>query len=256
MKKPLKVNLKARGKLHIFPVSDLHVGSRHFNEDYFKYCRQKIKLAKGEIVVYLLGDIMEVAGKSVGNASFQQDMDVNEQLDYACKLLKPIKNYIRWSVPGNHDSSRTKKDFDLDIGMELAKRLKIPYSQSIFDELIINNNSFTVYGVHGRGSSRYSYTSMSKFIRETNHIDANLYLMGHLHRSMFFSEPYISVNGLYRRNYCFTGHFLSYKGSYAEEMNLQHLPESFSHITIDRNSAVNCKHYFSDIENYCNKEEE
>lgn len=238
--------LSKREKLHIFPISDAHIGSESFNQEYFKYALQNFDGIKGPKIIYLLGDILEAASLSVGNSSFKQKISLNEQLNKAQKLLMPYKKYIRGITGGNHEA-RLKKDYDLDVTQVLAELLKIDYTPYIFDELCINDETFTVFGTHGKGSSQYYHTSLSKVEREVRSYTADLYLYGHLHRTGTWSNTYKTKTGLKRQYYLLTGHYLRYDGSYAMDMLMPELPESFSKIKIGHNLDVDISHYHRDI---------
>lgn len=164
-------SLSKRQKLYIFPISDLHIGSRNFNLEYFKYCLSKFDSVKGPKIIYLLGDLLESASLSVGNSSFKQKLSLNDQLEYVYNLLSPYKKYIRGLCPGNHEA-RLKRDYDLDVSKILSDMLNIPYSAYILDTIKINHKPFTVFGTHGKKSSKYYHTSISKVERETQHFNA------------------------------------------------------------------------------------
>ena len=73
--------------LHIYCISDTHIGSNVFNKDYFEYALNLIKKDKHQKIIYLNGDILEVGSKSVGNSAFKQTINVKEQLETAIKYL-------------------------------------------------------------------------------------------------------------------------------------------------------------------------
>ncbi|WP_054834518.1 hypothetical protein [Methanobrevibacter arboriphilus] len=75
----LEVYLPKDEKLSIFPVGDLHIGSPQFNKEWLDYWFDIIAKCKNYVVVYLMGDIFEVASKKVGDSSFRQKYDVNDQ---------------------------------------------------------------------------------------------------------------------------------------------------------------------------------
>ena len=50
------------------------------------------------------------------------------------------------------------------------------------------------------------------------------------------------INGEYkRRTFVISGHFLSYKDSYAEEMGLKPVPEAFTRVDVDKNLNTSVK---------------
>lgn len=239
----VKTNYKLRGneKVYILPLSDLHIGSQQFNEDYFQYALDTIDSIQQNKRIYLCGDLLESASKQIGNASFCTNMTLEDQIDYAIKVLKPYKKDLVFSCIGNHEQ-RLVKDFDLDINKIISRALNIPYGNQVLDQFNINGEPFTVWAAHGKGSSAHHHTAQSKMIRDTNHIAADLMMVGHNHRCDHFTTPgfKIGLEGqreIQRRHYVFTGSFLRYNG-YAEAMQLPILPEAFIQLSINKDMRI------------------
>lgn len=234
----VKTNYKLRGneKLYIIPLSDLHIGSEQFNEEYFQYALDTIDNIQQDKRIYLCGDLLESASKHVGNSSFKTEMTMDDQLDYAIKVLKPFKKDIVFSAIGNHEA-RLNNEFDLNVNRIISRALHIDEGNQVLDRLMINGRPFTIYAAHGKGSSAHHHTAQSKMIRDTQHIDADMFLHGHNHRCDHFTIPGIRMGPdgkeIYRRHYVFTGSFLRYNG-YAEAMQLPVLPEAFIQLSINQ----------------------
>lgn len=62
--------------LHIYCLSDLHIGNPCFNQEFFEYSLDMIRKDKHEKVIILNGDVLEISSKNVGNSAFQQTIDV------------------------------------------------------------------------------------------------------------------------------------------------------------------------------------
>lgn len=62
--------LKKGQNLTIIPLSDLHLGSEQFNQEYFEYALQRIDDIPGQKRIYLVGDLIEHASKTVGNSAY------------------------------------------------------------------------------------------------------------------------------------------------------------------------------------------
>ena len=72
--------LRSNEVVNIIAVGDFHIGSPNFDNDFFKSMLKIIKdLPRRRI--YLMGDLLEVASKSVGESSFAQECSVEEQRD-------------------------------------------------------------------------------------------------------------------------------------------------------------------------------
>ena len=228
-------NLKNKNQtLTIFPISDVHVGSPQFNQEYYEFMLQKFDQTSGEKIIYLLGDLMDCARKNLANSSYKQTMSPNEQLDYVIKTLKPYKKHIKGAVSGNHED-RFLKEFDLDLTQILCSSLDIPYMNQIYETLTINDKPYTVWAAHGSKNSAQLHLMMGQFVRQTSHVNANLYLMGHCHKGSTMSELEQVNDGFIRKHYVLTGSFLDYEGSYAQGMLLKPQLPCFSKISIDKN---------------------
>ena len=234
--------LKSNQTVSIFPVGDVHVGTPFFNREYFEYMLHKFDTTKGIKIMYLLGDLLDCATKRLGQSAYQQVLSPEEQLDYMVKSLSPYKKYIHGCVIGNHEA-RFRKEFDLDIMKILADNLDIDYSTEIYDTLTINGNDYTIWANHGTKTSQQQHLMQGAVMRQTQHIDANLYLYGHAHYLSSWSQVIKSGDNYKRRHYVLTGHYLKYDGSYAEEKLLKPSLEGFSKITVDKNLRTNVDLY-------------
>lgn len=244
----MKKNYNLRGNqiLNIIPLSDLHIGSEQFNEDYFNYRLELIDRIESDKRIYLCGDLLEAASKHVGNASFRTEMTLDDQLDYVIDALKPYRKDIVSSAIGNHEL-RLQKEFDFDINKVIGRALKIPTGHQFLDTITVNGTEMTIYSAHGKGSSAHHHTAQSKMIRDTQHIIADILMHGHNHRCDHFTQPLLlpgpeGQSRVFRKHYVFTGSFLRYNG-YAEAMQLPILPEAFIQLAINKDLRVSSKQY-------------
>lgn len=235
-------------ELHIYCLSDLHLGSNTCNEDYFEYALDTIANDDSQKIMYLGGDLLEIASKKVGDSAFAQKINVNKQIEKIVEYLKPFKNIINGSVFSNHTGARTKKDFDLNCDKLISNILDVPYGHTITDKLYINDNPYTVFVKHGNGSSNKNHLALGKIERDCNSVVADLYFMGHLHRVGSIQEVYIKDGDYKRRTYVLTGSFLSYKNSYADYQGLFPIPEAFTRVNIDSKLNTTVKEYNIDKE--------
>ena len=227
--------------LHIYCLSDMHIGSNVFNKEFFEYALDMIEKDTHEKIIYLNGDILEVGSKSVGNSAFKQKINVNEQLEIAMDYFEPFKDFVRGVTKGNHDSKRILKDFDFDLTQVLANSLDCNSVSQLRDQLIINEQPYDVFATHGKGSApKQPHLALGKVMRETEHIDVDLVFYGQIHRGGFIQKVNIVNNRVKRKNFVLTGHFLSYHNSYAEEMSLKPIPECFTRVNVDKNLNTSC----------------
>ena len=240
-----KFRLK-RNKLYIFPLSDLHLGSPNCDLDYFKYwCEVFEGTRTKHKIIYLLGDLIDMQSLRIG--AFEQNLSADEQISKLIDLLEPYKKYINYMTIGNH-GRRPKKDYNLDVGKLVSEILDVPYNKSdFFDELLINNKKFMVYGKHGTKFNQRLELAEGGMIRDTQNIVADLLMQGHNHYISYFNRPLMSEKGIKRKHYVFSGHFLEYKNSYAHERNMAQVPQAFLRLGIDKHLNVRADEYHKDI---------
>ena len=237
--------LKNGKKLNIFPFSDIHFGSPNCNVEFFEFMLDKFDKTKGSKIIYMLGDECDVATKRQGNSTYQQKINLNEQIDFIIDSFKPFKKHINGIVQSNH-MARTKNEFDLDITKVIAKNLDIPYYNNIYEKLKIGKKPYVVYATHGNKTSQQQHLMMGAIQRQTDHINANLFLYGHAHHLASWSQPNITAEGYVRKHYVLCGHMLDYKNSYAEVMGLKPNPPGFAKIQVDSNLRTNVELYYLD----------
>lgn len=131
-------------KLHIFPLSDLHLGSKHCNTDFFyTWCELFDDLEKNKII-YCLGDLIDMTSNNLDPSSASSSVD--EAITDLVDMLESYKQYIRYYVAGNHEV-RVKRFFDFDVSRLIAEEFDCNYSYNdFFDKINIGDKLFTVYG--------------------------------------------------------------------------------------------------------------
>lgn len=97
--------------INVYPLGDLHVGSKEFDMDKWKRWK-KMVMSDPNAVVVSIGDLVENGTKrSVGSGVYDQTMSPSEQKRWLMKELLPMKDKLLCAVQGNHED-RTKKDSD------------------------------------------------------------------------------------------------------------------------------------------------
>lgn len=230
--------------LYLFPISDIHLGSKNCNLDFFdKWCK-KFESAPDNKAIYLLGDMLEFNTTKID--AYSSIMSTHDALERLIELFEPYKEYVRYVCTGNHEA-RTIKDYNYDITKQIASRLDAEYTRNdFFDKIEEDDKELVIYGKHGTRVSKNPLLSMNNFVAEMNHIKADLYLQGHNHQSAFYSQYERGFNGGRRASYLFTGHFLNYENSYAHDKGLLISPPSFSRLKIDKNLHVVCDTFYAD----------
>ena len=230
-------------KFYIFPLSDLHLGSKQCDIQFFHKWRKIFEQAPNNKCIYLLGDMLELPTTRID--AYASSMSTHDAIERLVGLLEPYKEYIRYSVTGNHEA-RTTKDFHLDVTKTVARRPDIPYSRSdFFDELPIGDKKLIVYGKHGTKTSKNSMLAMKNFIYDMADVEADLHLQGHNHYCEFVSKYQRGADGGKRKYYGFTGMFLGYDG-YARNKGLPMSKPSFMRLTVDDKLHIDAKKFYKD----------
>lgn len=231
-------------KHYIFPIGDIHIGSKHCDFDFLNLWFNEFDKASENKTIYLMGDLIEAPTTRID--SYSVNITTNEMIERVIELFEPYKEYIRISVRGNHEN-RMMKEFNYDVANEIATRLDVPYSKNdFFDKIHVGNKVLTVYGLHGVKASKYPELAMKNFRIDMADIDANLYLQGHNHFCEFQSRYYRNISDGTRKYYAFTGSFLKYYGSYAHDRALAPSVPSFVRLTVDNKLHIDAKKYYKD----------
>lgn len=94
--------------LTIYPLGDVHIGSKQFNLEAFKEWLEEVKNDEHGVVV-IVGDMMNVGLKNSKTNVYQERLSPQEQKDLCYELLKPIANKIIGGCSGNHEDRMTKE---------------------------------------------------------------------------------------------------------------------------------------------------
>ena len=234
--------------LKLIPLGDLHYGNPSFNEELFEKWLEVVKYSKNRIIL-LNGDLLEFLDSN----RFYKPKDyinVNEQLEYVIDSLKPYRKDIICNLNGNH-GLRTKKQYDLDTDKLIGDSLGVDTSKSYHEDICISKGRtpkyIRVFMHHEAPSSKSTLLAMRRFIGEMENIDAEIYLAGHNHKCMYYTKVYRGLDYTpIRKTFVFTGSFLNYKGSYADNGRFAYQLPSFPVITVDKDKNVNCRIYWAD----------
>lgn len=238
-------------KTTILVLGDLHVGAKTFNSDLFEkwlkdaknYCKHSKRKGKGYIL--LNGDLCDFARAS--QDAWGSTMSATEQIDYVVEALEPFKDNIIGSTVSNHES-RAYKEFNLDVGQEIANRLNIPYGDDLFYDLEYSKGEYKrVFAKHGTRFSKSYLLFMRNFISDMNNIEADIYVTGHSHFLGSQTRIVRTMNGINKKHYVVNGCFIDYLGSYAQKAGYDLRLAGYPVISVDSDGKFDCKLVWSDI---------
>ena len=227
MQTPKVIRRSFKGnKLYLLPLGDIHIGAPNCE---LEKARGFVNWAieKGASVLGM-GDIIENANKgSVGAGVYEQKISPDEQIEVAIEFLKPLadKKLLLGLLDGNHEW-RTTKDSGVNITKQICRGLKVPYlGYSIFLYIRVGKITYIIYASHGSTGSTTPQGKLKTILDWGKYIEADVYLMGHVHSLMAHSDIYRRINTTTKccedrkRYYVLTGSFLGYYGGYAEQKN-------------------------------------
>lgn len=216
--------------IYIIPLSDVHIGEKGFNEKLLDEVIDKVK-TNDNFYMLLIGDLINNATKLSKSDVYHETMTPHEQVNLIVEKLTPIKHKILGSVSGNHED-RTSRDSGIDLSQVIAKFLEIPYDNSSLVYQIKHGtfgsgkNNYILYTTHGFGGGGTKGAKANRLQNLSNMCIADLYIMGHYHDIITFSDSiYVPDTRhdrvvLKRRQYLITGSCVEY-GGYAEKMLLR-----------------------------------
>lgn len=121
--KMIRQSFNHQDGIFVFGLSDLHVGSKEFNEKEFKRFSSSILSEENRYCV-IVGDVIDNGTKSSVTGPYESTMPPREQREYAADLLRPLKDRVICMVAGNHER-RSTKETDTDPAELIAERLDI-----------------------------------------------------------------------------------------------------------------------------------
>lgn len=187
------INVK-HDKLYLIDLSDIHVGSKGFDEKSFK--NTVSALAKVENVLVILGgDSYDNAVKGSKTSPFEQAIvSPREQVMYFEELVKPIKHKIIGKIDGNHDGKRAKEFNDFSLSEHFCYRNNVTYFEdyAIF-HFSIGKCAFTTY-VHHRSGSSGKKLNLNKLQEIGEQWRCDIIFGEHTHKRHFGSEVYIDID--------------------------------------------------------------
>lgn len=172
---------------HIYPIGDVHLGSKGFMGDEFQRIIDTI-IDDSSAKVILNGDLIENKNKySQGNSMFEQSMSPQEQAEAIVEMLMPIKEKIVCGTTGNHENG-CKKHTNIDITYWIASSLGVPYRENMcvvdweLQDTERNIKTYRSINTHGSGGGMLIGNGLNRIDRWANSFSGvDLFICGHTH---------------------------------------------------------------------------
>lgn len=179
------INIKYENaeQLNIYPLGDVHIGSKEFDLDLFKLWVEMVKNDPNGAVV-IIGDIMNMGLRNSKSNVYEEVLSPMQQKELCYELLEPIADKIIAGCSGNHEY-RAVKEVGMNPLYDVFCRLRIEdrYRENCcFMKLTVgkkgsNNNTYAVVLTHG--------SSKNKDEKWTYGVDGcDCFISGHTHDAL------------------------------------------------------------------------
>lgn len=166
--------------LNIYPIGDVHIGSKEFDVELFKAWVEMVKNDPNGAVV-IIGDMMNMGLRNSKSNVYEEMLSPMQQKEFCYELLKPIKDKIIGGCSGNHEYRAVKEVgtnplYDVFCRMGIEDRYR---ENACFIKLTVgkngkNPNTYGVVLTHG--------SSKNKDEKWTYSIDGcDCFISGHTH---------------------------------------------------------------------------
>ena len=224
-------------------IADVHLGSP--NADIGLAKRLVAENVENHWYTFLGGDLLDVGLKNSKSDVYTQTMTVDDALDMAYSLLKPLERagLILGAVGGNHEA-RLTREAGVDLTRVIMTRLGLEHlynPQAVLAVVQVGRRgkaggrkggpyawacNYVVHLTHGHGGGTTPGGRANALTRARNKLDADVYLQGHTHHSDVQLGSCLRVNRQHAKVtqaeqvYVCCGSCLTYSDSYGEGMNL------------------------------------
>ncbi len=191
-----------RHTISIYPIGDIHSGSINSDEDAVEKLITNEILPNPTAYIIGMGDYAECITKNdprfdhYGLADWvDRDNIIECQRERVVKLFYPVRNRILGLLTGNHEEEIHKRhdnDFVRNICKDLGGVKYGGYQAFIvlhFSRSGGNNRNYTIHAWHGAGSAQSEGAQVMRLMRLVNEIQADIFLMGHLHGFAQYRRP-------------------------------------------------------------------
>lgn len=256
IKHDLRDDTQCKDGVTIRHLADLHIGSPNCDVSMIK--RLVAENVENHWFCFLGGDILDVGLKDSKSDCYTQTMTVNDALNKAYKLLKPLADagLILGAVQGNHEARLTRAS-GLDLTYQLMCRFGLEdlYNpHAVLAVLRVGKRRdalrktkkkqerrdiafcYVVHLTHGHAGGTTPGGRSNALVKARLKIDADVYLQGHTHHSEVLLGSCLRVNrssasvSQIEQVFVCCGSCLTYDDSYGETMNLAPSDNRFPHV--------------------------
>lgn len=207
------------GEHVVWPLGDVHIGSRAHREDLWLEWLDALGSGPSQSMLGM-GDLLNCGIKTSVSDVHEETLPVGDAKRRLGDQLEPVKHLVDLLIPGNHEARVWKAVGDCPI-RDVAERLGVPYAPATaYVVYVVGACEYTFCVRHGRGGGQVG-AHANRLARWPAAFEADVYLEGHRHRELSFTEhQFRVVNGRAVRRplwFCGSGSFLGYERYAAEQ---------------------------------------
>ena len=177
----IQVNFSENSLLNIYPLGDVHIGSKECDLELFKQWVETVKNDPNGAAV-IIGDVMNMGLKTSKSNVYEETLSPMAQKELCFELLSPIADKIIGGCSGNHEYRAVKEVgmnplYDVFCRMRIEDRYR---ENACFIKLTVgkqgkNPNTYGVVLTHGKSKNKdeqwtYSVDGCDCFISGHTHL--------------------------------------------------------------------------------------
>lgn len=190
--------------VNIYPLADLHIGSKHFKR---KRLEQDLATILNDPNGYIIlnGDLVNNTVKQSVGDIYEETLNPEAQIDLLVELFTPLKDRIISVNAGNHEA-RTYKQTGISILKNFCYRLDlidvyctisaltfISFGKSRGRDTVKQN--FVIYNSHGSGGGKLIGSKANRLQNLSSIVpNADLYIHSHTHAPITFKDSYVQTD--------------------------------------------------------------
>lgn len=225
--KTIKKTLNTDQTVNLYIFGDEHIGDPNCD---IMYLAERIEQVNSDpnAVWIGVGDMLNNATIQSVSDTYAEIMSPMQELNLAIDMFKPIKDKCIGFSSGNHED-RTYKTDGIDLSQIVARELDAPYFDSsavIFLRFGETNRGrpicYSIFARHGSGGGSSMGGKANKLKKNSEIVDADLYIQGHTHSPITYKEDFFRLSypnssvDKYTRTFVNIGSSLNY-GGYGEK---------------------------------------
>lgn len=169
--------------LNVYPLGDVHIGSKEFDLDLFLKWRKQVEDDPNGVVV-IVGDMMNMGLKNSKTNVYEETLSPMQQKELCYELLRPIAQKIIGGCSGNHEYRAVRESgmnplYDVFCRLCIEDRYR---ENACFIKLTVGkhrHNPITYGVVLTHGSTRNKDEQWNAFVD-----GCDCFISGHTHRAI------------------------------------------------------------------------